>query len=91
MQAAYRKMIQAARSGEGQQPAAMREDICYTKMMVSIFAVFLLSYALHHQQHHLDYPSAKDSSCINPVLYFRQAYSKIYKDVKGLISVGLQG
>ena len=36
--------IQAARNGDGHQPAAMREDLRYTKMMVSIFTVFLLSY-----------------------------------------------
>ena len=76
-----RKKIQAARNGDGHRQAAMREDLRYTKMMISIFAVFLLSYMPHMINILID-PYAQNltslfftmvcfwlSSCINPVLY----------------------
>ena len=78
-----RRKIQAARkAADGhQQQSIMREDLCYTRMMVFIFAVFLLSYAPYFINIMID-PYAEDmtmrfltmalfwlSSCINPVLY----------------------
>ena len=99
---ANRKKIQAARNGDANQPAAMREDLRYTKMMVSIFAAFVMAYTPYFIYHMVD-PFARHEigrfltrvcywlgSCINPVLYgllnrnFRQAFLKIYKDVKEL-------
>ena len=76
-----RKKIQAARNGDANQPAAMREDLSYTKMMVSIFTVFLLAYTPYMINRIID-PSAEHvtrrfltlvcfwlNACINPVLY----------------------
>ena len=78
-----RRTIQAARNdADGNQPAAAsREDIRYTRMMVSIFVVFLLSYMPYVINTMMD-PNIQDltnvfistmffwfGSCINPVLY----------------------
>ena len=77
-----RKKIQAARNGDGNhQPAAVREDIRYTKMMVSIFTVFIFACTPYFINALFD-PSAKHmtrrfvtlvciwfNSCINPILY----------------------
>ena len=78
---ANRKKIQAARNGDANQPAAMREDLHYTKIMVSIFAVFLLSSLPFLMSRVID-PSAEYmtrrlltivclwlGSCMNPVIY----------------------
>ena len=77
-----RRKIQAARNADGQQQqSTMREDLRYTRMMVFIFAVFLLSYTPYFINILID-PYAEDmtiqfvtmalywpSSCVNPVLY----------------------
>ena len=77
-----RRTIQATRNpGDGLQPTASREDLRYTSMMVSIFVVFLLTYAPFVINTLID-PNAQDltslfftqmcmwfGTCINPVLY----------------------
>ena len=79
-----RRKIQAARNGDGnQQPVAVREDLRFTKMMVTIFIAFLLTYvpylidsivvdssAVHNMtRRFLTLVCLWLSSCVNPILY----------------------
>ena len=77
---ANRRKVQAARSGDA-QPASMREDLHYTKMMVSIFIMYLVTSTPYCINNLID-PSAEHmtmrfftmvcfwlGSCANPILY----------------------
>ena len=75
-----RRKVQAGRPA-GDQPVALREDLRYTRMMVSIFLVFLLSctpfvtinlidpHAAHMTARFFTMVCFWLSSCVNPFLY----------------------